>query len=125
MVESASETDGIFSKDPLREADADEMFANNSSGKNQQKQQSTLTKTASKSSASLEERMNKFLEFQEKEREQEQQIENLRDIVETSPKYSKGQDYETLCEWWSDLADKYNRPLFTSNDVAKNDGGKH
>ena len=44
--------------------------------------------------------------------------------LSSSPKYSKGQDYETLCEWWSDLADKYNRPLFTSNDVAKNDGGR-
>lgn len=97
MDESASDTDSIFSKDPLREVDADEMFANNSSGKNQQKQQSTLTKTASKSSASLEERMNKFLEFQEKEREQEQQIENLRDIVETSPKYSK-EWFEALLE---------------------------
>ena len=44
--------------------------------------------------------------------------------LSTSPKYSKGQDYETLCSWWSDLADKYKRPLFTSNDVAKNDGGR-
>ena len=42
----------------------------------------------------------------------------------SSPKYSSGQDYETLCEWWSNLANKYNRPLFTSNDVAKNDGGR-
>lgn len=42
----------------------------------------------------------------------------------TSPKYSKGQDYETLCSWWSDLAQKYNRPLFTSNDVAENSGGR-
>ena len=44
--------------------------------------------------------------------------------LSTSPKYSKGQDYETLCTWWSELANKYNRPLFTSNDVAKNDGGR-
>ena len=42
----------------------------------------------------------------------------------SSPNYSSGQDYETLCEWWSELANKYNRPLFTSNDVAKNDGGR-
>ena len=42
----------------------------------------------------------------------------------TSPKYSKGQDYETLCNWWSDLAEKYKRPLFTSNDVAQNSGGR-
>lgn len=44
--------------------------------------------------------------------------------LSSSPKYSFGQDYETLCEWWSNLADKYNRPLFTSNDVAKNDNGR-
>ena len=44
--------------------------------------------------------------------------------LSTSPKYSSGQDYETLCEWWSNLAAKYNRPLFTSNDVAKNDNGR-
>ena len=42
----------------------------------------------------------------------------------SSPKYSSGQDYATLCEWWSDLASKYNRPLFTSNDVAENSGGR-
>ena len=44
--------------------------------------------------------------------------------LSTSPKYSSGQDYETLCTWWSALADKYNRPLFTSNDVAENSGGR-
>ena len=44
--------------------------------------------------------------------------------LSSSPKYSKGQDYETLCNWWSDLADKYKRPLFTSNDVAQNSGGR-
>ena len=41
--------------------------------------------------------MNKFLEFQEKEREQEQYIENLRDIVEKSPQYSK-EWFEALLE---------------------------
>ena len=44
--------------------------------------------------------------------------------LSSSPKYNKGQDYETLCNWWSDLADKYKRPLFTSNDVAQNSGGR-
>ena len=44
--------------------------------------------------------------------------------LSSSPKYSKGQDYATLCAWWSDLASKYNRPLFTSNDVAENSGGR-
>ena len=44
--------------------------------------------------------------------------------LSSSPKYSSGQDYETLCEWWSELADKYKRPLFTSNDVAKNSNGR-
>ena len=44
--------------------------------------------------------------------------------LSSSPKYNKGQDYETLCNWWSNLADKYKRPLFTSNDVAQNSGGR-
>ena len=44
--------------------------------------------------------------------------------LSSSPTYKPGQDYETLCNWWSDLADKYNRPLFTSNDVANNGDGK-
>lgn len=44
--------------------------------------------------------------------------------LSSSPKYNKGQDYETLCNWWSDLADKYKRPLFTSNDVAQNSSGR-
>ncbi len=45
--------------------------------------------------------------------------------LSSSPKYSKGQDYATLCAWWSELANKYSRPLFTSNDVAENSGGRY
>ncbi len=35
-----------------------------------------------------------------------------------------GQDYRTLCTWWSDLANRYNRPLIASQDVADNGDGK-
>ena len=94
---SYDDIDHIATSAPLREADTDEMFANNSSDRKQPQQPSAPTKTTSKSSANLEERMNKFLEFQEKEREQEQHIENLRDKVETSPKYSN-EWFEALLE---------------------------
>ena len=94
---SCDDIDNITTSAPLREADADEMFAKNSGDRKQQQQPSAPTKTTSKSSANLEERMNKFLEFQEKEREQEQYIENLRDIVEKSPQYSK-EWFEALLE---------------------------
>lgn len=40
--------------------------------------------------------------------------------LSTTPTYNSGQDYETLCTWWYNLANKYNRPLITSNDVANN-----
>ena len=38
----------------------------------------------------------------------------------TTNTYNSGQDYQTLCTWWYNLANKYNRPLITSNDVANN-----
>lgn len=42
----------------------------------------------------------------------------------STPTYKRAQDYEVLCEWWHNLAAKYNRPLIASNDVADNGSGR-
>lgn len=88
--------ESLFTKEPLRKADADEMFSIDNDRKPAKKQQSTTTK-ADVTPASIEERMGKFLDSQKDALEQEQHIEELRSIAENSPKYSK-EWFEALLE---------------------------
>lgn len=91
--------DNLSPKESLREADADEMFAGaNRDKKEMLKQKNTSSKfELSPYKESAGEQMEKFIERQDRIREQEQHIANLRDKAEASPKYSK-EWFEVLLE---------------------------
>ncbi len=42
----------------------------------------------------------------------------------SEPTYNERQDYTTLCNWWAQLASKYNCLFYSSNDVAFNGKGR-
>lgn len=91
---SKTESNDIFSnKDSLRDVSKEEMFSNSNekafSSKPKPKKENHLQ--------SYEERLNKRIEQQKVEFEQEKHFEELREIAENSPKYSK-EWFESLLE---------------------------
>ena len=63
VAESTTTEDDLFANEPLRKADAEEMFSNNNDKKFAKKQQCTPIKTNA-TPVSIEERMKKFLDSQ-------------------------------------------------------------
>jgi hypothetical protein len=91
---SKTESNGIFSsKDTLRNVSKEEMFSNSSEKTSSSKPKPKKENT----SQSYEERLNKIIEQQEVEFEQEKRLEELRKIANNSPRYSK-EWFESLLE---------------------------
>lgn len=91
---SKTESNGIFSsKESLRDVSEEEMFSDS----NKQQSSSKPSHKKENTSQSYEERLNKIIEQQEVEFEQEKRLEELRKIANNSPRYSK-EWFESLLE---------------------------